>query len=451
MSLFNAKNKNRRPKFLLYLEVKELSNIPQSSGYCYVKWHLKDGTGTSSYHDKGSKDVAGNHVPSSNQSKGSTLPVMVKNHKAQWNYRLESPARVKMFVDKDKNLCSKVLMLDIYFEFLDSEGLNGKNVIPSPNSSITSNHNITPSSATTPTSTVYTKKVSGKLLLGAVSTDLVEYVNGQQTATTKRLLLQKSKINSILTINIQMQLIRGTYDDFNLPLSIRPAGNSRIGLNEMFEETASDFASPVISIPHPSRASSPSISVTSALHHTATSPLRRLPKYDGLLSMTFSNPLIEKLYQKTFQVSWDRRPGEFTPRECVEDIIDGGDGWAKNELGLNVMDLQFICDEDGSKINYMHSTPRPLLDPSSPPMLIMPTPRLAVSHTNKNILSPEARDDWELLSARQRKQIRAKCKRGLSLKALKSSEEDNVDASVDETSPQQLKDDRSWKINHILP
>ena len=54
------------------------------------------------------------------------------------------------------------------------------------------------------------------------------------------------------------------------------------------------------------------------------------------------SPLIESLYQKTFKLPWDPRPGEFTPRERVEDILQGGNGWAKNEKGINLIDLQAL-------------------------------------------------------------------------------------------------------------
>lgn len=110
--------KDKRPKFLLEFQIKELVNVPQSGGVCYVKWNLKDGTGTS---DTTVTGASGESVSVSNVHRGITNKVSVKRHRAQWNYKLEKPMHVKLHLDKYRKFVPKLLYLEVYFEFTDNK------------------------------------------------------------------------------------------------------------------------------------------------------------------------------------------------------------------------------------------------------------------------------------------------------------------------------------------
>ncbi|AGO13590.1 AaceriAGL291Wp [[Ashbya] aceris (nom. inval.)] len=441
--LFNSKNKSKRPKFLLHLEIKELSNIPQSSGYCYVKWHLKDGTGTLSHSVKEVETADQQHVAVSNQSKGSTAHVLVRAHRARWNHRLEPPVKVKLAVDHERRLASKELTLDVYFEFMEGEHVHVRGNCPSPSPSTLSSQSGTVTGTGGSGGSVYTKKVSGKHLLGSVTTDLADYVNPQQEPVTKRLLLQRSKINSILTLSIRLQLIRGHMDDFILREQQEPFSGTGAGWHDVFEDGAPDMAPPLV-VPQITRTSSPSMNNSSgnSAYHNGLSPARRFTKNDGL-SMTFTNPVVEKLYQKSVEISWDPRPGEYSPRDCVEDILEGGDGWAKNERGLSLVDLQAARSMEAD----VGAIQRPRITRSGPSYLLVPPMQVAPAPFKSNI---DRRDDWDSLSARQRKHIRIKNRKEGAGRPLETREVFDSDLSL-EGSPRQNSDDRSWRVKHILP
>ncbi|SCU95291.1 LAME_0F11562g1_1 [Lachancea meyersii CBS 8951] len=330
MITFAHKGKSKRPKFLFQLKITELSNIPQSSGYCFVKWHLKDGTGTTSHSivpsssdsaDSGSGAAA---VRSSSQSRGATPRVLVKHHRAHWNYTLPKPVLVKLTTDKSRVLQRKELVLEVFFEFLERLGPGAGDRKGSQQS------DASPSSGSGSSNSVYTQRVSRKVLLGVVEVNLAEYINREQRQIPSRFLLQKSKVNSILSLAIQMELARGSYEDFESSQysnSGQLPNTLRNGISEVFD-ASSDASSPTSSTFTPNTASN-----NSAAKKTDV---------QGTFSITINNPFVDKLYQKTFQVPWDPRPGEFNPKECVEDILDGGDGWAKNEKGINLIDIDAL-------------------------------------------------------------------------------------------------------------
>ncbi|AMD20459.1 HDL285Wp [Eremothecium sinecaudum] len=439
MQLFTHPNRNRQPTFLLHLEIQELSNIPQSSGSCYVKWQLKDGTGTSVRR----KDSAAGSQGGSNQSKGITEKVLVNNHRARWNYRLDPPATVKLGLDKNRILGSKILTLQIYFEFLDDFH---RNSLGGPGGLIQSPIRSPGSPASVASSgNVYTKNMKGKLLLGTISTDLVDYVNESQETVTNRLLLQKSKINSILTLRIRMQLLRGNFEDYNW--IVKHHSKSRIGLNEILE----DSSEVVNMIPghhtNSMRISTPSVKngSNSASENGAYTPLRRGQKGDKLNAVTFTNPLIEKLYQKTFELSWDPQPGELTPRECVEDIIEGGNGWARNEWGISLVELRKLEMQEYDGDGFIHSLRMMHIQNSLPDS----NADLFSYIKNDRKFDQQGREDTRVLSARQRKHLRNRSRRGTSAQSPSPEPDESIQVAGEQSPP--ATNNRSWKVNNILP
>ncbi|SCU87155.1 LAMI_0D04962g1_1 [Lachancea mirantina] len=352
MITFSHKGKSQRPKFLFYLRINELTNIPQSSGYCYVKWQFKDGTGTSSHsvitQENGGVSGAGSTIHTNTQSRGLSPRVLVKAHRAKWNHELEKPVQVKLTTDKERRLHAKYVVLEVFFEFLEPskghptryahsrQGSNGSGATGASQSQSSSQ----PQSQSSSGSSVYTQKVSRKILLGSVQLDISQYINEDQSPVTSRFLLQHSKINSILSVSVKMVIVRGSFGDFRLPGSTGSGqlpSSLRNGLGDVLDE-GSDVTSPISST-FPNGTGTPS----SGVNHTIGSPTKSaVTDIPGSYSIAISNPLVDRLYQKTFQIPWDPRPGEYTPRECVEDILDGGDGWAKNENGINLIDIEAL-------------------------------------------------------------------------------------------------------------
>lgn len=320
MGFLKRRNKAHGAQFLFHFEIQELSNIPQSSGYCYVKWQLKNGTGNSG-RQRREEEHKGEGVVGSNQSRGMTEKVAVKNRRARWDYKLDPPAVVKLLVDRQQVLGSKKLKLEIYFEFLNNEETEGcvrfiGNKVVSP---VGTNAGV--------------KQTREKHLLGTIVVDLVDYVNVEKEVRTQLLLLQNSKINSILKMKILMQLMSGKVQDFKLR---RLTNGSRTGLNDIFEESSSEAGSLGILSSHSFFQGDRVCKNGSSGMTEHGSPLRH--DASGVLATTFRNSVIEKLYQKTFIVPWDLRPGEFSPKDCVEDIIKNGNGWAKDGVGHDLVE-----------------------------------------------------------------------------------------------------------------
>lgn len=460
MPLLNSKNKSQRPKFLLYLRIDELINIPQSAGYCYVKWHLKEGTGTSGHRLRSGGEDENNMI--GHQSHGMTPRIAVENHRVRWNYELKKPIEVKLQVDKSRHLESKRLILDVFFEFLeDTTDENNHIGIPFMNKKASfeaSNHS---RSATN----VYSAKVEGKSQLGCLVLNIADYVSEDEQPCTNRLLLKKSRVNSIINLTLQMKLMRGSYDDFlisKVPSNPLPAG-VRSGIDDILDEgsgksspASSTFQNPINGSSsrsnHHTRSPRGSLRFSNEGHannpNVSNSENTKTQSYLGMVSPssptnTISpsiNPLVEDLYQKTFQLPWDPRPGEFTPKECVEDILQGGNGWARNEKGINLIDIQalrFIEKEVEYQENQRYGNNEK----------INMSKRMDKNVDDYNSMDKreflEKMHGWSHISQDRRRRINDVTYNDPSL-----TEQDRLEAEPMTTD--QVRDAKSWTINRIL-
>lgn len=423
MPLLNGKNKSKKPKFLLTLKINELINIPQSAGYCYVKWHLKEGTGTSSSF----VDSNGEVVSAMNQSHGTTAKIMVENHRARWNYEFDRPLQVKLLVDRNMELMSKALTLEVFFEFTSGSVGNRPQRSNSGSSAVKSSSN-----------NVYSQKAAGKVLLGMVSLNIAEYVREDEQPITNRFLLKKSKVNSILNVTVQMKLIRGSYRDFFISknsTSGQLPGGLRSGISDILDDS-SDMGS----------------QVSSGYQHSVSSPLGNKPGYaqsrtmdsnvtsgdrSNFISASMS-PLVDSLYQRTFQLPWDPRPGEFTPRECVEDILQGGNGWAKNEKGIALIDLQALrLNELESDYYDKHRNGQGLGGAEDDG-----------NGTGQNTTDYEHMDKREFLEKRQLWRHRTFQKQN-SQQHDSVSNKDSPDNYVEDVPNDKIRDAKSWSVTTV--
>lgn len=452
MPLLNTKNKSRKPKFLLNLRINELINIPQSSGYCYIRWNLKEGTGTSS-----SVVGANGEVKSvMTQSHGHTPKVKVENHRARWNYEFDRPLQVKLLVDKNRDLVPKNMILEVYFEFLQEN----RETLPSGTRSRSHSHGHTPEPVS---NNVYAQRTTGKLLLGVVSLNIAEYVKEDEQAVTNRFLLKKSKVNSILNVTMQLSLARGTYNDFNVPRNFTSGqlpGTFRSGIGDILEDT-SDVGS-LQSSAYQSSIGSPqgtrhiisenghangSGGVGNGKAHSNLGSSMTSPTLPTTTISASMSPLVDNLYQKTFQLPWDPRPGEFTPRECVEDILQGGNGWAKNEKGICLIDLQALrlneLENDYYNGNNFGGGDETENKASEKTDEELPTSSKNYDSIGKKEFL-EKRQNWSLLSQSQREKLRNAHK--VADGRISASREE----SAEEISVDKVRDARSWSVNNIM-
>jgi hypothetical protein len=136
------------------LKIIDLNNIPLVCGTASVKWHLPSST--------------------SAEHRGRTDKALIKEHKASWDY--EKFLQVRLTVDKSSMLQESEIHFEVVQEY--SSGSRGD-----------------------------------RIQLGNVRLNLAEYVDRtdeeEDEGITRRYLMQESKINSTLKIEILMKQIEG--------------------------------------------------------------------------------------------------------------------------------------------------------------------------------------------------------------------------------------------------
>mgnify|MGYP003365306559 CR=1 FL=1 len=471
--LLSSRSKNKRPKFLFFLQVNELVNIPQSSGYCYVKWSIRDGTGTS----KNSTVVGDDkQYKVSTQSKGMTPRVKVNHHRAQWNYKLDRPVQIKLQVDRERNLHKKDLSLDIFFEFITENNSNNVNM---PRLSTHRTTSTTDKPITTTTQHVVQEKISNKIQLGKVIINLSDYVREDEMPITNRFLLKNSKVNSIINVTIQMKLVRGIYTDFILQhanqsnssgISASPGNSnnsSRNGFgthppiqpltlidthhtngNSEYGNSSTNQSSPRKSS-HSSNGVYPMSPLSGNGLGASTLKSGQSSTTKGLSTISTSmNPLVDSLYSKTFHLPWDPRPNELSPRECIEDIIKGGDGWAKNENGINLIDLQALRLHELELAYYASGNTFETSDYTNN------NNTLTIDGNNANKMDNPSEEYWDSMDRREfmerRQEVTTSLDRVTS-NTRKHSNNNRKNSIIDAPSnTATARDTRSWSISHVM-
>lgn len=443
-----ARNKN--PKFRLSFNILELTNLPQLSGSCYVKWsvrelsiinrlsnnghHSLDDTDPSGHTSAGvdpvkplsstpvtrsmrtdsgrSLNIFGNNKNSTNHPnkslevnsntsmesdssksstefntnsifgkhhKGVTDLFKIENHKVGFHFSQEMEIKFEYsrLPNKELNLRDKFLILQIYLNSHD--------------------------------------------YLGEIRINLLDYVIKnykrkvhvhRNNKTLDKYLLQHSKINSIISLIIEVELIKGDYSsiintdrltriissgetnyksDSHNQSTNTTSGNSNNNINPI-KSNGNSIKDDITSITSNSKLphlrinnskngsprssnvkNSPPSSPLSKMTHSLASPLnfhnhhlisftsslannggsaRNLEELQAITmknmrdSMMMSthdaneqdSDIIDALYYETLKVEWDPRPGEFNPKECIEDIFHGGNGWKRTIDGINYID-----------------------------------------------------------------------------------------------------------------
>ncbi|KAF2223863.1 N-terminal C2 in EEIG1 and EHBP1 proteins-domain-containing protein [Elsinoe ampelina] len=232
--------KNRRPKFDLVFRVHDLNNVPLVSGTSLIKWHLPSST--------------------SAEHRGKTPKYTIKDHKVVYDY--EKSIQVRLVIGKDGHLQESIINFEVLQEYQSS----GR---------------------------------SERITLGIIKLNLAEYVDtGQHDQTeggsiTRRYLMQESKINSTLKIEISMKHLEGDKNYTAPPLRTAPVFG---GIAGIISTEAADAPEEGVHMP-------------------------------SLSSKSRENGELQDMYRRTLAASWSAQPGEPRADECIEDIFAGGDGW----------------------------------------------------------------------------------------------------------------------------
>ncbi|CDR37813.1 CYFA0S01e17744g1_1 [Cyberlindnera fabianii] len=293
-----------RPKYLMTLVVTDLSNVPKPSGHCYVQWRIS------------------NTLPA---VRGKTQPAHIRDYRCVWKHTEE--AVVKLNTNSNGVLLEKMLHLEV-FAVVKYHHHQHHHQGPS---SIYSDGSLQVRHAATVANNVAEEHLptrTEKTFLGRVTVNLAEFC-GEEGPTSARYLLNDSKVNAVLCVEIGMLLINGDQRDIVVP------PKTKRGIGTVLDDSGHEGSSfstngaPSISLLRDHRRAASGSQVTSG------------DKHNRWLRIV-TDPVISRLYQKTFEMSWDPRPGEFNADESVDDILHGGDGWAKNAQGERFIDLQMV-------------------------------------------------------------------------------------------------------------
>ncbi|KAK4693695.1 hypothetical protein P7C71_g3752, partial [Lecanoromycetidae sp. Uapishka_2] len=218
----------------------DLNNVPLVSGTSYVKWHLPSST--------------------SAEHRGHTSKAVIRDHKVAWDYVKTLP--VRLTVDRSGMLQESEIHFEVLQEY--SPGTRAERIV-----------------------------------LGNVKLNLAEFVGGSddgEDAVTRRYLMQESKINSTLKLEIMMTQTEGSRDFIAPPLKTAPVFGGIAGIMTAESGDPSDDGNNVPSMSYKARESGK----------------------------------LQDMYRRTLAASWAAQAGELPADKCIENIFAGGDGWGED-------------------------------------------------------------------------------------------------------------------------
>lgn len=368
----------KKPKFKLDLSINDLSNIPHTTGYCYIEALIHDGhqgglraaisllkpvsktnsgsgsvnetsvkkekTSTSSSSgisgDLGSPSTSGNlHVRTSRRK--------IHNFKCVFNFKLSCNLRFP-FKKRDNMIGNKYLLLKVYF-------VGEKSTKDHPD-----NH---PSE------------------MGRVELNLSEYLNFDEAVSAKYL-LQDSKINSILNLTTSLHELPSDFD-FHTQLHIEDSTHghaptsTHLTISKTGDQSAKNFKVPqfqrktvfgglegVISTPTSSGNSKLVLLAPSSEDDNliqAQKTLKKHPNSDttGTLNIggTYENvvvdPIVSNLYKKVLESTWDPELHAMltiSPEKIINDIFEPNREKARLSLENDYKTYQEISNDlEGEK------------------------------------------------------------------------------------------------------
>ena len=199
-------------------------------------------------------------------------------------------------------------------------------------------------------------KVVSREKLGTVSINLTDYISEDEAWQTHNFLLKDSKINSVLKFSCHLKLIRGMYNDFDIPHELSssqmPATLPKLyenknQISQKFKErqdvskqrrnsTVSSQSSKLVgeltedlSKISTNYETTDTVKQDVAIDSTANVSQKQKEKEKQLQSAKILNsPLLSTMKYKNYATNYLRNPYEYVdPKDCIKDILDGKSGW----------------------------------------------------------------------------------------------------------------------------
>lgn len=342
----------RRPKFKFEFAINDLSNIPHTSGYCYVDVVVGDGhqsgfraaisslkpvTKTAQLATeetaKLTRSTPGDSATAKSTSTSGNVHVRtsrrkIHNFRCSFNFRMTCNLRFTLR-KRDSMVGPKFLVLRVYYVADKSK----------------SQHNHTE--------------------LGVVKLNLSEYLNFHEPVTTKYL-LQESKINLILGLTLSLDELPADYE-FHTQLRIE---DSKHGTSSQSLSKPSESSSRVFNVPQLQRQT-----VFGGLDGVINNGLSKQTESDedahrqeerdtaldegakigsGAFDNVVVDPIISKLYRKVLESTWDPELHcllKWSPERIVDDIFKASGEGCREEWKQDVEKYALANrdDEDGFK------------------------------------------------------------------------------------------------------
>lgn len=362
---------SKKPRFTLDFAINELSNIPHTSGYCYVDVLIGDGhqSGlratisslkpvTKSSSAGSSDDVSNTKKPLATDSKDSSATVSssrsgnihvrtsrrkIHNFKCFFNYKMS--CNLKFAVRKrDAMIGPKFLNLRVYF--VADKSKSALNLVE----------------------------------LGLVRLNLSEYLNFNEPVTTKYL-LQDAKINSILSLTLGLDELPSDYE-FHTQLRIddsKHSGNAALNGSMLTFSTSADATSRSFNVPQFQRktvfsgfedvmqknqpiirlgglatssdddkgqAANKSENQNTGGESKADNPHFGLGTFDNVIV----DPTISRLYLRVLESTWDPELHsllKYSPEKIVDDIFSSNGDACRKLLEKDIE--MYGTDQDSSE------------------------------------------------------------------------------------------------------
>lgn len=342
---------SRRPKFKFELTINDLSNIPYTSGHCYLDIRIGDGSlsgliaalsqlklvpksGTES------ADLSSSGASQSSSSKGIHVHTSLRkihNFKSSFNYKVSCNLRFSV-KKRDNMIGDKYLTIVVMY---------------APEKKSRSDRNGTE--------------------LGRVKLNLAEYLNFREPLSSKYL-LQESKVNSILSLTTYLEELPAEFD-FHTLLHIEDSKHSTSSSSGSFSKSTK-LSTRSFTVPQfqstgvfggldrviNSQPSVNGLKPAPSDEHTNTkdSSSKEVPKngsqqdsdVPSFTVHSFDNvivdPLVSGLYKKVLESTWDpelQNLLKFTPEKIIDDIFNSKDSEYTDKTKGDIKDFDNMDDD----------------------------------------------------------------------------------------------------------
>ncbi|WPK26505.1 hypothetical protein PUMCH_003860 [Australozyma saopauloensis] len=317
----------KKPKFSFNLTINDLSNIPHTSGYCYLKIQITDGSlaglmaSISHFRpfslevdDSDNSETSKTSDSNSLSSRSSrTISLRTSNfriHNFKCHFNLDVACNLRFpYKRKDNMIGDKYLTIKVYYAAEKSS------------------------------------KLEHPVQLGSVKLNLAEYLNFDESVTAKYL-LQESKINSILSLTTKLKELPSDFE-FKTELKIDESKLSQANSSSMLMASKqTDSNTRLFNVPQfqrkkvfggldgvmstPTNVSGRDVPTQDDSHakeqalQQSSEELRRQDLGSHSLENVMVDPIIGNLYRRVLESTWDpdlHALLKLTPEKVVHDLF----------------------------------------------------------------------------------------------------------------------------------